>query len=158
MVSSRFDILRYFVKFLRSGHAKFFSFWNITMCESYPPRRLTINPTNLISWSDLSKEVIWIVSRRFDNLRFFNKFHSSGHAKFFSVWNITMCESYPPRRLTINPTNLISWSDLSKEVIWIVSRRFDNLRFFNKFHSSGHAKFFSFWSITVCESYPSRRL
>ena len=52
IVSEMFVIFRIFVKFDRSGHAKFFTFWKITDREIYRSRTFSINPTNVIAcWS-----------------------------------------------------------------------------------------------------------
>ena len=40
LVSGRIIDFQFFVKFDRSGHAKTCSFWNITVRESYPSRKL----------------------------------------------------------------------------------------------------------------------
>ena len=64
--SEMFVVLRFFVKFDRSGHAKFFTFWEITEREIYRSRTLQINPTNVIAcWSScdhFSKQYGWFTT------------------------------------------------------------------------------------------------
>ena len=153
MVSDRIVDFQFFVKFHRSGPAKIFSFWTITEHVSYQsnnvPNQAKID-LDFIKMVSITLEGLWMVSDRIVDFRFFAKFHRSGHAKICSFWTITEHVSYQSKKVS-NPAkidqDLIKLVSITMEGLWMVSDRIVDFRFFAKFHRSGPAKIFSFWTI-----------
>ena len=106
MVSNGFENFWFFIKLDRS-----WSFWTILKHVRYP---IPINPMNVRTLSrccSLLSGGISKFSEMFVILRFFVEFDRSGHAKFFTFWEITEWEISRSRTLSINPTNVIDcWS------------------------------------------------
>ena len=99
----------------------------------------------------ITLERLWMFSDRMFNFQFFVKFHRSGPATIFSFWTITEHVSYASKNLLIKPRFIL-------EGLWMVSDRIVNFWFFVKFHRSGPATIFSFWTITEHVSYASKKL
>ena len=103
-------------------------------------------------------EGLWMVSDRIVNFRFFDKFRRSGPAIIFSSWT-----DYGACKLSIKKAHnqakdLIKMVSITLEGLWMVSDRIADFQFFVKFHRSGPAIIFSFWTITEHVSYPSKKL
>ena len=99
----------------------------------------------------ITLEGLWMVSDRIVDFRFFVKFHRSGHAKIFSFWTITEHVSYQSKKVPNQAKiylDFIQMVSTTLEGLWMVSDRIVDFRFFIKFHRSGHAKIFSFLTIT----------
>ena len=143
---------------------KFFSFWTITEHVSYQSKKVT-NPAKIdldfIKMVSITLEGLWMISDRIVDFRFFIKFHRSGPAKISSFWTITEHVSYPSKKVT-NPAKIdldfIKMVSITLERLWMVSDRIVDFRFFLKFHRSGPAKIFSFWTITEHVSYQSKKV
>ena len=106
-------------------------------------------------------EWLWIVFNRISDFRFFIKFHRYWPAIIFSFWTIMEQVSYPSKKLLIKPIFIrISsrWWVLLWKGLWMVSDRIAYFKFFVKFHRSGPAIIFSFWTIMEHVSYPSKKL
>ena len=106
-------------------------------------------------------EGLWMVCDRIADFEFFVKFHRSGPAIIFSFWTITEHVSYPSKKLLIKPRLIRTssrWWVLLLEGLWMVCDRIIDSRFFVKFHRSGPAIIFSFWTIMEHVSYPSKKL
>ena len=109
----------------------------------------------------ITLEGLWMVSDRIVDFWFFVKFHRSGPAKIFSFWTITEHVSYQLKKvpnqakIDLDFKKMVS---ITLEELWMVSDRFVDFRFFVKFHRSGPAKIFSFWTITEHVSYPSKKV
>ena len=161
LVSDRIVDFRFFVKFHRSGPAIIFNFWTITEQVSYPSKKLLIKQryikTSSRWWVLLWKDYGWLLR----DFRFFVKFHRSGPAIIFNFWTIMEQVSYPSKKLLIKPRFIKTssrWWVLLLERLWLVSDRIVDFRFFVKFHRSGPAIIFNFWTITEQVSYPSKKL
>ena len=103
-------------------------------------------------------EVLWMISTRIVDFRFFVKFHRSGHATFFSFWTITEHVLYASKKASNQGINLINMVSVTLEVLWMISDRIFDFRFFVKFHRSWPAKIFKFWTTMVHVSYASKKL
>ena len=103
-------------------------------------------------------EGLWIVSDRIVDFRFFVKFHKSRPAIIFSFWTLTehvkLCIKKAPNP-TKDHSNLVF---VTLEGWWMVSDRIVDFQFFVKFHRSGPAIIFSFWTLTQHVSYASKKL
>ena len=164
MVSDRIVDFRFFLKFHRSGPAKIFSFWTITEHVSYQSKKVPNQAKidlDFIKMVSITLEGLWMVSDRIVDFRFFVKFHRSGPAKIFSFWTITEHVSYQSKKVP-NPAKIdldfIKMVSITLEGLWMVSDRIVDFRFFVKFHRSGPAKIFSFWTITEHVSYQSKKV
>ena len=106
-------------------------------------------------------EGLWMVSDRIVDSRFFVKFHRSGPAIIFSFWTIVEHVSYLIKKAP-NQTNIyqnfIKMVSITLEKLWMVSDGIADFKFFVKFHRSGPAIIFSFWTITEHVSYQSKKL
>ena len=163
MVSDRIVDFQFFVKFHRSGPEKIFSFWTITEHVSYQankvPNQAKID-LDFIKMVSITLEGLWMVSYRIDDFRFFVIFHRSGPAKIFSFWTITEHVSYQANKVPNQAKfdlDFIKMVSITLEGLWMVSDKIYDFQFFVKFHRSGHAKIFSFWTITEHVSYPSEK-
>ena len=107
---------------------------------------------------NVTLERLWLVSDRIVDFRFFVKFHRSGPTIIFNFWTITEQVSYPSKKLLIKQryikTSSRWWVLLWKDYGWLLR----DFRFFVKFHKSGPAINFNFWTITEQVSYPSKKL
>ena len=140
IVSEMFVIFRIFVKFDRSGHAKFFTFWKITDWEIYRSRTLSINPTNVIAcWSSCDHFRRWYGWFPTD-LKIFDFSSNLTGPDLYFFKHIR----YPAPINPMNVRNLSRCCLLLSDGISMVSKMFDVLRFFVKFDTSRHAKFFDF--------------
>ena len=163
MVSDRIVDFRFFVKFHRSGLVKICRFWTITEHVIYQSKRVP-NQANMdldiIKMVSITLEGLWMVSDIIVDFQFFVKFHRLGPAKFFSFWTIMEHVSYQankvPNQVKID-LDFINTVSITLEGLWMVSDKIDDFRFFVKFHRSGHAKIFSFWTIMEHVSYPSKK-
>ena len=123
------------------------------------------NQTNIsqdfIKKVSITLEKLWMVSDGIADFKFFLKFHRSGHAIIFSFWTITDHVTYQSKKAS-NQTkiyqDLIKMVSITQEGLWMVSDRIADFQFFVKFHRSGPAKIFSFWTIMEYVSYPSKKL
>ena len=164
MVSDRIVDFRLFVKFYRSGSAKIFSFWTITEHVSYPSKKVPNQAKNYLDFIKMvstTLEGLWMISDRIVDFRFFIKFHRSGPAKMYSSWTITEHVSYQSKKVH-NHANIdldfMKMVSITLEGLWMVSDRIVDFKFFVKFHRSGPAKLFSFWTITEHVSYPLKKV
>ena len=161
MFSDRIVDFQFFNKFHRSGHAIIFSFWTITEHVSYPSKKLLIKPRFIRTssrWSILLWKELWMVSDRIVNFGFFVKFHRSGPALIFSFWTITEhVRKNVPNQAKIYQ-DFIMMVSFTLEGLWMVSDRIVDFRIFVKFHRSGPAIIFSFWTISEHVSYGSKKL
>ena len=109
----------------------------------------------------ITLEGLWMFSDRIVDSQFFVKFHRSGPAIIFSFWTITEHVSYASKKLLIKPRFIRTssrWSvTLWKDCGWLLIR-LSIFWFFVKFHRSGPAIIFSFWTITEDVSYASKKL
>ena len=109
----------------------------------------------------ITLERLWMFSDRIVDFQFFLKFHRSGPAIIFSFWTITKHVSYGSKKLLIKP-RLIRTSSRLPVLIWnsygMFSDRIVDFQFFIKFHRSGPALIFSFWTMTEHVSYASKKL
>ena len=94
-----------------------------------------------------------MVSYRIVDFRFFDKFHRFWLAKIFSFSTIMEHVNYPSKKFLIKEnTSSRWWVLLWKDYGWFL------IELFLKFHRSGPAKIFNFWTITEHVSYPSKKL
>ena len=138
-----------------------FNFWTITEQVSYPSKKLLIKQryikTSSRWWVLLWKDYGWFLR----DFRLFVKFHRSGPAIIFNFWT-----HHGASKLSIKkaPNQAKIYQDLIKMVsvtlerLCMVSDRIVDFRFFVKFHRSGPAIIFNFWTITEHVSYPSKKL
>ena len=109
----------------------------------------------------ITLERLWMFSDRIVDFQFFVKFHRSGPAIIFSFWTITQHVSYASKKLLIKPRfirSLIKTVSITLERLWMFSDRIVDFQFFLKFHRSGPAIIFSFWTIMEHVSYASKKL
>ena len=164
MVEDRIDDFRFFVTFHRSGPAKIFRFWTITVHVSYPSKKVYNQAEiyqDFIKRVSITLEGLWMVSDRIVDFQFFVKFHRSGPAKIFSFWTITEHVSSQSKKVP-NPSKIdqdfMKMVSITLEGFWMVSDRIVDFWFFIKFHRSGPAKIFSFRTITEEVSYQSKKV
>ena len=109
----------------------------------------------------ITLERLWMFSERIFDFQFFVKFHRSGPAIIFSFWTITEHVSYASKKLLIRPRLMRASSRLSV-LLWkgygMFSDRIVDFQFFIKFHRSGPAIIFSFWTMTEHVNYASKKL
>ena len=107
---------------------------------------------------NITLEELWMVSDRIVNFGFFVKFHRSGPAVIFSFWTITehVRKNVPNQAMFYY--DLIKMVSITLEGLWMVSDRIVDFWFFVKFHRSGPAIIFSFWTISEQVSYGSKKL
>ena len=108
----------------------------------------------------ITLEGVWIDSDRIVDFRFFLKFHRFGPTKIFSFWTIMEHVSYPSKKVPNQAKielDFIKMVSITLEGLWMVSDRIVDFPFFLKFHRSGPAKIFSFWTTMQHVSYPSKR-
>ena len=135
MVSDKIVDFRFFVKIYRSGPAIIFSFWTSMEQVSYPSKKLLIK-TRFIRTS----------SRLINNFQFLNH-HGASELSIKKA----------PYQAKIYQ-DLIKMMSVTLEKLWLVSDRIVDFRFFVKFHRSGTAIIFSFWTSMEQVSYPSKKL
>ena len=101
---------------------------------------------------------LWMVSDRTVDFRFFVKFNRSRHAIFFRFWTIKEHVSYPLKKAPNQAKDLIHMVSVTLEGLWTVSDRIVDFWFFVKFHRSGPAIIFNFWTLREHVSYASKKL
>ena len=107
---------------------------------------------------NITLEELWMVSDRIVNFGFFVKFHRSGPAVIFSFWTITEhVRKNVPNQAKIYQEFIMTVS-FTLEGLWMVCDRIIDFRYFVKFHRSGPAIIFSFWTISEHVSYGSKKL
>ena len=164
MVSDRIVDFWFFVKFHRSGPAKIFSFWTITEEVSYQSKKVPNQAKIDLDFQNMVRitvEGLWMVEDRIDDFRFVVTFHRSGSAKIFRFWTITVHVSYPSKKVYNQAEiyqDFIKRVSITLEGLWMVSDRIVDFQFFVKFHRSGPAKIFSFWTITEHVSSQSKKV
>ena len=109
----------------------------------------------------ITLEGLWMVSEKIVDFQFFIKFHRSGPAIIFNFWTIIEHVSYGSKKLLIKPRFIWTssrWSVLLwKDYGWFLIK-LSIFNFLIKFHRSGPAIIFSFWTITEHVSYGSKKL
>ena len=103
-------------------------------------------------------EVLWMISNRIVDFRFFVKFHRSGHTTFFSFWIITEHVLYDSKKLLIKEKNLSTWWVLLWKYYWWFLIELSIFDFLSSFKRSWPAKILKFWTPTVHDSYASKKL
>ena len=107
---------------------------------------------------NITLEELWMVSDRIVNFGFFVKFHRCGPAVIFSFWTITEhVRKNVPNQAKIYQDFIMTVS-FTLEGLWMVSDRIIDFLIFVKFHRSGPATIFSFWTISEHVSYGSKKL
>ena len=109
----------------------------------------------------ITPEGLWMFSDRIVDFQFLVKFHRSGPAIIFSFWTITEHVSSASKKLLIKPRSIRAssrWWVLLRKRLWMFSDRIVDFQFFVKFHRSGPAIIFSFWTITEHASCASKKL
>ena len=109
----------------------------------------------------ITLERLWMFSERIFDFQFCIKFHRSRPAIIFSFWTITEHVSYASKKLLIKPRlirSLIKIVSITLERLWMFSERIVDFEIFVKFHRSGPAIIFSFWTIMENVSYASKKL
>ena len=76
----------------------------------------------------------------------------------FSFWTLTEHVSYASKKLLIKQKTSSTWWGFLWRELWMVSDRIVDFQFFVKFHRSGPALIFSFWTLTEHVSYASKKL
>ena len=99
-----------------------------------------------------------MVSYRIVDFRFFVKFHRFGPVTIFSFWTLTQHVSYASKKAPNQGKDLNNIVRVSLEGLWMVSDRIVDFQFFVKFHRSGPALIFCFWTLTEHVSYASKQL
>ena len=164
MVSDRIVHFQFFVKFQRSGHAKIFSFRTITEHVSCQSKKVPNQAKIVLDFKkmvSITLEGFWMVSDRIVDFWFFVKFHRSGPAKIFHFRTITEHVSYQSNNVRNQAKidlDFIKMVSITLEGLWMVLDRIVDFRFFAKFHRSGPAKIFSFWTITEHVSCQSKKV
>ena len=161
MVTDRIVDFQFFIKFHRSGPAIIFIFWTIMQHVSYPSKKLLIKP-RFIRTSSRWSILLWRNCGWFliglSILDFLVKFHRSGPAVIFSFWTITEhVRKNVPNQAKIYQDFIMTVS-FTLEGLWMVCDRIIDFRIFVKFHRSGPAIIFSFWTISEHVSYGSKKL
>ena len=161
LVCDRIIDFRFFVKFHRSGPAIIFNSWTVMEHVSCRSKKILIKPrfirTSSRWWVLLWKVYGWFLIELsiFD---FSSNFTGPGPSIIFNSWTITEQVSYPSKKLLIKQryikTSSRWWVLLWKEYGWLLR----DFRFFIKFHRSGPAIIFNYWTITERVSYPSKKL
>ena len=106
-------------------------------------------------------EGLWMFSDRIVDFQFLDKFHRSGPAIIFSFWTITERVSCASKKLLIKPRFIRAssrWCSITLKGLWIFSDRIVDFQFSVKFHRSGPAIIFSFWTITERVTCASKKL
>ena len=164
MFSDRIVNFQFLIKFHRSGPAIIFSFWTFTEHVSCASKKLLIKPRFIrtlsrwwvLLWKDYGCFLIELTI-----FNFLSNFHRSGPAIILSFWTITEHVSYGTKKLLIKPRSIRAssrwWVLLYKDYgcFLIELLIFD---FLIKFHRSGPAIIFSFWTITEHVSSASKKL
>ena len=106
----------------------------------------------------VTQEGLWMVADGIVDFRFVVKFHRSGTAIIFSFWTLREHVSYASKKLlnkqkTSSTWWVFLWKDyrcflIELSIFW----------FFVKFHRSGPAIIFSFWTLREHVSYASKKL
>ena len=95
----------------------------------------------------ITLERLWMFSDTIVNFQFFVKFHRSGPAIKFSVFELSRaCQLWikkAPNQAKICQ-DLIKMVTITLEKLWMVSDKIVDYRFFVKFHRSGPAIILSF--------------
>ena len=103
-------------------------------------------------------EELWMLSEKIVNFRFLVKFHRSGLSIILRFWimreHYHLCHEKAPNQAK----HLINMVCVNLEWLWMVSDRINDFRFFVKFHKSGPAIIFCFWSTMEHVSYASKKL
>ena len=152
IVSDRIVHFLFFVKFHKSWTAIIFSFWTLTEHVSYASKELLIKQKTSSTWWVYTLEGLWMVSDRIFIFRFFVKFHRSWPVTIFSFWTLTHMHKKAPNQAK----DLINIVRVSLEGLWMVSDRIVDFQFFVKFHRSGPAPIFCFWTLREHVSYASK--
>ena len=160
MVSDRIFFFDFSSNFKGPGPAIIFSFWTISEhVRKNVPNQAKIYQDFIMTVS-FTLEGLWMVSDRIVNFRFFVKFHRSGPAIIFSFGTISEHISYGSKKLPIKPRFIRTssrWSVfLWKDYGWFLIE-LSIFNFFIKFHKSGPAIIFIFWTITEHVRYASKR-
>ena len=152
---------RFFVKIHKSGPAIIFNFWTITEQVSYPSKKLLIKQryikTSSRWWVLLWKDYGWLLR----DFRFFVKFHRSGPAIIFNFFNHHGVSELSIKKAPYQAKiyqDLIKKMSVTLERLWLVCDRIIDFRFFVKFHRSGPAIIFNFWTIMEHVSCPSKKI
>ena len=132
-----------------------FSFFELLQKMLVMHQKSSLSSKDLINMVSVSLEVLWIVP---DRISVFVKFHSSGSAIIFSFWTLKKHVSYASKKTPNQAKELINIVCVTAEGLLIVSDRIVDFRFFYKFHSSGPAKIFIFWTMTENVSYASKKI
>jgi len=103
-------------------------------------------------------EGLWMLSDRIVDFRFFVKLHSFGHAKNFQFLHYHKACYLSIKKDPNQAKHFIKMVSVTLEGLWIVSDRIVDFRFFVKFHKSGPAIIFSFWTISEHVSHASKKL
>ena len=157
MDSARIVKSRFFVKFHRSGPAITFSFWTIMELNSYSSKKLLIKPkTSSRWWVLLQKDYGWFLIELsiFD----FTSNFTCPDLQKVSVFELSWSTLVIHQKAPSQAKDLINTVSVTPERLWMVSYRIVYFRFVVKFHRSGPAKIFSFWTIMEHNSYSSKKL
>ena len=148
---------RFFIKFHKSGSAIIFNFWTITENVSYPSKKLLIKQkTSSIWWLFFWKDCGWFLM----NCRF-SIFRQNSQVRTcinFQLFNYHGACELSIKKAPNQEKDLIKKVNVTLEWLRMVSDRIVDFLFFVKFHKSGPAIIFSFWTVTEHDCYPSIKL
>ena len=157
IVSYRIVDFRFFANFHMSGPAKIFSFWTIMEHISYSSKKLLIKQmTSSRWWLFFWKDYGWFLM----NCRFsiFRQNSQVRTCNYFQLFNYHSAYQLSIKKDPNQGKDLIKTVNVTLEWLRMVSDRIVNFLFFVKFHKSGPAIIFSFWTITEHVCYPSIKL
>ena len=160
MVSDEIVDSLFFVKFHRSGSAIIFSFSTIMEHVSYPSKKLLIKQkTSSRWWVLLWKDYGWFLVE-LSIINYSWNFTGPDLQKF-SIFELSQSMLVTIKKA---PNQAMIYQDVIKTLIvilewlWMVSDSIVDSLFFVKFHRSGPAKIFNFWTIMENITYSSKKL
>ena len=157
IISDRIVDFRFFVKFHKYGLAIFFSSWAITDHVLYASIKILIKEkTRSTWWVFLWKYYGWFLLELsiFD----FSSNFTGPKCNILQFLNNHRVCSLCIKKAPNQGKNLINMVSVTLEVLWMISDRIVDFRFFVKFHRSWPAKIFKFWTTMVHVSYASKKL
>ena len=101
---------------------------------------------------------LWMISDKIVNFQFLAKFDRSWLAIILRFLNYKGACYLRIKKAPNQAKHLINMVCVNLEWLWMVSDRINDFRFFVKFHKSGLAIIFSFWSTMEHVSYASKKL
>ena len=158
MVSERFSIFRQISQVRTCNNFQFLNHHGASeLSIKKAPNQAKIYQ-DLIKMVSITLERLWMASERFSIFRQISQVRTSNNFQFLNHHGASeLSIKKAPYQAKIYQV-LIKMMSVTLERLWLVSDRIVDFRFFVKFHKSGPAIIFNFWTITEQVSYPSKKL